>query len=289
MQRDAFEQAGDFIWRNARQLEKYRFAYHFLGGPRSAVITCLHTYQNADGGFGKALEPDKRYPGSTPIDVTTAFQVLDEIEGFKSEMVLQACNFLQTITTEEGGVPFSLSQVNEYPHAPWWGTDETDPPASVNPTAEICALLMKHGIEHSWLQPAIAYCWSNIPALPASFHNFMPAVHFFQYASDPIRSAELLAKIKSEILQGGLVAFERYPNGYIQYPLDWAPYPQHPLNSLFTEEQIQNDLDALQATQQADGGWAINWETISPSVAQEWRGIVTLRNLLTLKAYQQLV
>ncbi len=289
MDRNSFEGAADFIWRNARMLEKYRFAYHFLDGPQSAVIACLRSYQNADGGFGNALEPDKRYPGSTPIDVATSFHILDEVGELADDLVLSACDFLQTITTPEGGVPFTLPAVKGFPHAPWWGTNEANPPAAINPTAEICALLLKQGVQHPWLEQAVPFCWQHIPSLPVSFHNLMPAIHFLQYAPDQPRAAAMLAKIKADILHEDLVAINRTLGGYVKFPLDWAPFPAHPLHNLFSDDEIQADLLALEAGQQADGGWAINWEPISSGVELEWRGILTLQSLLTLNAYHQIV
>ena len=74
-------------------------------------------------------------------------------------------------------------------------------------------------------------------------------------------------------------------NGYHKYPLDWAPYPQHPLRSLFSDQQIEEDLQDLVENQLSDGGWAVNWQTISAEVENECRGIQTLKNLLVLKAY----
>lgn len=289
MKKTSFERAADFIWRNARLLEKYRFAYHFLDGPQSAVVACLRSYQNADGGFGNALEPDKRFPGSTPIDVATAFDILDEVGEFSAINVTAACDFLQTITTPEGGVPFTLPAVNGYPHAPWWGTDEINPPAAVNPTAEICALLLKHSVQHPWLEQAVPFCWQHIPSLSASFHNLMPAIHFLQYAPDQARAAAMLAKIKADILHDNLVAFQRTADGYVKFPLDWAPSPEHAMRNLFTHDEIETDLDAMEADQRPDGGWSINWEPISPAVELEWRGIITLQCLLTLKAYDRII
>lgn len=289
MQQESFERAADFIWRNARLLEKYRFAYHFLDGPQSAVLVCLRSYQNDDGGFGNALEPDKRFPGSTPIDVLTAFQILDEVGGFNDPMVLEASDFLQSISTPAGGVPFTLPGVRHYPHAPWWGTDDPEPPAAVNPTAELCGLLLKHKIQHSWLHQAVPFCWQNIPSLPVSFHNLMPAVQFLEYAPDRARAAAMMARIKADILHDHLVSFDRKADGYLQFPLDWAPFPEHPLRTLFTEEQITRDLDALEANQMEDGGWPITWTPISKAVELEWRGMGTLKSLLQLKAYQRLV
>ncbi|MBI4926641.1 MAG: hypothetical protein HY835_02670, partial [Anaerolineae bacterium] len=64
-----FSRAADFIWKNARLLDRRLFAFDFLDGSAEAVVSALAAYQNADGGFGNALEPDKRTPYSTPVDV----------------------------------------------------------------------------------------------------------------------------------------------------------------------------------------------------------------------------
>jgi hypothetical protein len=288
MSNNLFTSAVDFLYRNARLLEKHRLAYHFFSKPQFPVLRSLHAYQNLDGGFGNALEPDKRYPGSTPIDVASAFEILDEVNGFTDPMILRACDYLLTITTEEGGIPLTLPAVKDYPSAPWWLTDESSPPASVNPTAEICGLLLKHSIEHPWLEKAIAFCWQNIDPQQSSYHDMMPLARFLQHAPGQSKAGELLAEIKQAILDRHLVAFDRAMGGYVQFPLQWAPTPQHPFRSLFSEQEIENDLQALRAAQLGDGGWGINWQPVSKAVELEWRGILTLKNLMTLKAYESL-
>src|SRR5215211_5959460 len=60
--------AEEFIWSNARLLERRLFAHLFKGAAAEPVHAALRAYQNADGGFGNALEPDKRCPDSQPID-----------------------------------------------------------------------------------------------------------------------------------------------------------------------------------------------------------------------------
>ena len=63
---DRLARAGEFIWLNARLLERQLFACLFADGPRDPVLSALRAYQNADGGFGNALEADKRCPSSQP-------------------------------------------------------------------------------------------------------------------------------------------------------------------------------------------------------------------------------
>src|SRR5689334_15971212 len=122
--------AEEFVWSNARLLERRLFAHLFKGAPAEPVRAALLAYQNQDGGFGNALEPDKRCTDSQPIDQEIAMRVLDDV-GLDEAMARRMCDFLQTITTPEGGVPFVLPTVRSAPRAPWWNTDD-DPPASLN-------------------------------------------------------------------------------------------------------------------------------------------------------------
>ena len=41
MSHDVFTRAEEFIWNNARLLERQLFAYHFKGGSRESVLTAL--------------------------------------------------------------------------------------------------------------------------------------------------------------------------------------------------------------------------------------------------------
>ncbi len=61
--------ARSFILGNARLLDRHRFAFRFEGGRADDVVTALRPYQNADGGFGHALEPDLRGAESEPVPV----------------------------------------------------------------------------------------------------------------------------------------------------------------------------------------------------------------------------
>ena len=74
-----FDHAETFIWSNARLLERRLFAYHFRGGARQAVLAALRAYQNEDGGFGQALEPDIRCPDSQPVPVQHALEIMDAV------------------------------------------------------------------------------------------------------------------------------------------------------------------------------------------------------------------
>jgi hypothetical protein len=279
---DVFVRAEEFIWKNARLLDRRLFAFEFRGGSREKVLAALRAYQNEDGGFGNALEPDIRCPDSQPVPVDHALEIIAEVGG-DAEMVRRACDYLLTITTEEGGVPFVLPTVRNYPHAPWWSCDD-NPPAALNPTAEIAGLLHKMGVQHPWLEPAMEYCWRKIPGLqPEDMHELGVVLTFLQHAPDRERAERELERLAAHLIASGLVA-DVDSTEYVRKPLDWAPAPEHPLRSQFSEELIQANLDHVVNSQQEDGGWTITWPPVSPTCELEWRGWITRKTLGTLRA-----
>jgi hypothetical protein len=275
----------DFLWRTARLLEQHRFALLFLDGGPQAVVEALRPYQNADGGFGHGLEPDIRAPVSQPVPTWTALCILDEAGAFDDPMVTRACDYLLSITTIEGGVPFVLPSVRAYPRAPWWESEDL-PSASLNPTAALAALLHKHQSEHPWLLPATNYCWRQLETLDQTSPYEMRAVlPFLDTVPDRQRAEQVFAHVGPKILEQKLVTLDTAPQQDTHTPLTFAPHPQSLARRLFSDEVIEVHLSALASARQEDGGWLFNWLTWNPASALEWRGIVTIEALVTLQAY----
>ena len=279
------QSAQTFILSNARLLERHLFAFLFRQGNPDHVRIALLAYQNDDGGFGNALEPDKRTASSQPIDQEIALRVLDDI-GFDTRFALQICDFLETITTAEGGVPFVLPTVRDAPRAEWWNTDLDEPPASINPTASIAGLLHKYEIGHPWLTRATNYCWQHIEQLQiSSGHDFLCVQLFLEHVADRERAERAFERISTQLMAGGHITYDPSASGYVFMPLEYAPSPQNMSRRLFDTTTIQRHLAALANKQQMDGGWPISWPAVSPACELEYRGIVTLNALKTLKAY----
>jgi len=276
------KRAEDFIWYNARLLERRLFEFHFKSGSSQAVLSALQAYQNEDGGFGNALEPDIRCPESQPVPNQHALEIMDATE-FDETTAQRICDFLLSITTEEGGVPFVLPSAGNYPRAPWWNTED-NPPASLNPTATICGILHKNKVQHEWLDKASAYCWEKIPDItPEEKHELGCVLTFLRYATPRKRAEKELKRLVKHLISSGLVA-EAGMEGYVWKAIDWAPFPDDPLRVHFKDEEIKANLEELAAGQMEDGGWTITWSPISPGSEMEWRGSVTLNALLKLRA-----
>jgi hypothetical protein len=281
----AVDAAERFVWLSGRLLDRHRFAHQFRGGEPGPVLAALRAYQNADGGFGNALEPDLRGPGSQPQPVEVALRLLDELGAFDDPMVGRACDYLASITTPDGGVPFVLPSAREHPHAPWWETSD-EPPAALNPTAAIAGLLHRHLVQHPWLARATAFCWEAVERLERTDTYEMRAVLLFlEHAPDRARAEAAFARLGPMVLEQGLVALDPAAEGESFSPLDLAPRPGAMAARLFTSETLDAHLDALLAAQAEDGGWTVDFPIWTPATGLEWRAWVTIGTLESLRAY----
>jgi hypothetical protein len=74
----SIDKAERFMWLNARLLDRLRFEYHFRDGSAARVVAAIRPYQNPDGGFGNAIEPDARGPASQPT-ARAVIEFLDQV------------------------------------------------------------------------------------------------------------------------------------------------------------------------------------------------------------------
>ena len=75
-----YQEIRTWFHRNARPLEMALWNYFHEDGTREAVAEELAFYQNEDGGFGNAVEPDGWNPESSPYATMTAAITLRKIE-----------------------------------------------------------------------------------------------------------------------------------------------------------------------------------------------------------------
>lgn len=122
---DAFGKAKQFIYRHGRLLDRKRFAYHFEGGSRQAVLEALACYQNGDGGFGHGLELDVMCPQSNPICTEVGLAILLECDASASPIAQHAERWVLASQHESGELLNPEDDIREYPHGDWWlGTDD---------------------------------------------------------------------------------------------------------------------------------------------------------------------
>ncbi|GAA0941172.1 hypothetical protein [Nonomuraea longicatena] len=278
---DILRDASTYLLHHGRLLDRLRFAALFGDGAREPVLAALHAYQNADGGFGNALEPDLRGAASQPVAVETALHVLDDLDAFADPMVEDACDFLASVTAPGGGLPFVLSSVLDAPSAPWW-REGPFTAGGLNPTSSLAGLLHKHGVAHPWLDTATRFCWSAIGELSGdvSPYDARAVIAFLERVPDRERAEAEFTRLRDGLLSG--VSLDLDAGEGTHSPLDFAPAPS-PL-PLFGRDVLDRHLDALLA-ERKDGGWAPNWPIWTPAAAHEWGGYLTVERLKTLRAY----
>ena len=267
--------ARSFLYTNGRVLERRRFAHLFDGGPKEPVLDALRAHRNEDGGFGHAIEPDMRAPESQPVGVHTTMEILHEI-GVQDPMIGPAADWLQTVTRDDGGIPFVLE--TDAPHAPWWAFSDA---SSVTQTAANAAALHNLELRHSWLDGADEFLFGRIAQLDASKvtediglgYDVLFCVHFLDAHPDDARATAAL---------DGLAPIPTADPGS-EHPsaLDLSPRPGSRSRRHF---DVESDLDALERAQQDDGGWRVAWPDWNAAAAVEWRGVATVNALSILRA-----
>ncbi len=280
------ERAHEFLWTHARLLERRMFEHRFLSGPAEAVEQAVRAYENADGGYGQAIEPDCRTPHSQPEAARWALAVLSEAGCLDVETASRCADWLATVATPEGGVPFCLPSVEGYPKAPWWNPA---PEANLNPTGRLVGLLRPHAPDHPWVRRAADWCWEQLAApIEGDQYRAHSALEFLVTEPDRARAQTAMDELGAALAAGRVVPVDPAappPSPDTHTPLHYATEPGHPIRGHFDDATIDAFLDRLLGEQQEDGGWPIDWPAPGQTAVHEWRAVRTLEALQTLDAY----
>ena len=290
---DVFANGRAFLDREGRLIERRLAAVLFDGGDPTGVVEAVRAYRNPDGGFGHGLEPDKRCPASLPIDVESALDILlvsgsgavdRSGDAGVADMVLGACDWLDSIAAPDGAVPLSFPVMEQYPRAEHW-SEWTYAPA-LNPTAGLAGRLHLMEVTHRWLDQATDWTWRRLESgFDEDAHALREVLVFLAHVPDRRRAEAMGEHVGTWLETARWYRPDPADPEYGVTPLHFAQSPDSPWRSLFETSNIDGHLDRLARDQQADGGWAITWEPPGLASTLEWRGIETLRALRTLEAY----
>ncbi|OLF19584.1 hypothetical protein [Actinophytocola xanthii] len=292
---DVLTLANDHILRTARLLERRRFEFLFGSGTAEAVVAALLPYRNPDGGFGNALEPDCRAPGSQPLTTLSALAILDEVGAVEGELVRGICDYLVAVTAEDGGLPFVHPSARGYPVAPWWHVPDTYQ-GSLVPTANVLGLLHKNKVDHPWMEPAEAFCWRRIDELTETHpYEALGCLAMLDHHPDRARAQASAERLGARVREGRLVRLtggeptpEGYTEGELPYPHTYASRPESLARQWFSTEELESGLDQLAAEQTEEGGWPVPWRHWTPAIVHEWGAWLTIEALEVLRAYGRL-
>jgi hypothetical protein len=276
--------AETFVLANARVLERHRLAALHGGGP-GPVLAALRAYRNPDGGFGHALEPDVRAPESEPVPTLAALELLAEVGALHDELAVSAAAWIGSIAAPDGGVPFAMPTLARAPHAPWMVPGE----GGSQITYALAAVLHEAGSRDPWLERGTEWCWRQL-ARPEQLGAYVVkfALAFLDAVPDARRAAGVIETLRPLLGEDGSLPVPGGTDDERLTPLALSARPGARSRALFTEAQIEADLDRLEGAQQVDGGWMFDWLAWSPGQTVEWRGILTVLALRTLVEHGRL-
>lgn len=290
--------AHGYVARQGRPLEHARWGV-LAGGTPDLALDVLAEYQNPDGGFGHALEPDFWNPGSTPIQSWVAMEVLREV-GCPSDhpLVRGLLGWLEAQWAAGTGLPSVVPGNNDHPHAPWWAYDEAGGHSNHsewNPQAALAGFAWGHAPAGSRVEAlARDAVTRGLAALETEGTTFDPHV----VACFVTLAEELAAKpgdFDLEALEGWLNAlaealvepdpdrwFTTYccrPSQLVRAPGRW---------SARLEDLARLEAEALVAAQDEEGSWPVTWSWEGetwPVARTWWRGVMAVQNARFVKTW----
>ena len=296
--------ARTFIYRNARPLDLARWQYHFEGGRKEAVLDALQHYQNSDGGFGHALEPDAWNPISTPMQTWAATEVLREIDFWDREhpLVQGTLRYLMSGRDFDGQLWYNSVRSNrDFPHAPWWEvTEDSTAGDNENPTACLAGFLIRVAKPDS-----AAFALGTRLAREAAarlaegerqheMHTLACYVRLYEYlltagVKDAVDLPALEGMLRGLIRQSIIQDQRLWDGGYVCLPSRFIDSTQSP----FLDENralVAAEAEWLANTQLPDGSWRIPWcwgaypEAWAVSETW-WKGSIAVQNMRLIKRF----
>jgi len=297
-----WQAARSFLLQRARPLETARFRYYFEHGTMDEVLAALAAFQNSDGGFGHALEPDMRTPASSTLATSVALQMLAEVNAPADHpLVRGAIGYLlasyDPATQRWRIIP---PEAEGSPHAFWWaaqGLEERFNHFSLNPRAELLGALWRYADPGSieWLAPvttAVIDALEEIDASPSD-NELLCLLRLAESPNLPeYLRTRLYEYLHGVVLETVVATPERW-HEYALRPLSVAPTPDSPFVAQLADA-IPANLDFLLDTQGSDGAWQPTWSWAALDSAawekagQEWKGVLTLEALRALGAWGRL-
>lgn len=275
-----------FVALHARLLDRARFAHLIDGAPAEPILRALAAYANDDGGFGHALEPDIRGPESEPAATMHALCILADVGAADDPMFDDAAAWIASISEPDGGVPFMLPEAAAHPRAPYFGPPQ--PGGSFLTFAIAGALIAKHGAE-PWVQRMADWCWAELEHPEALFaYAIKYALGFLDRTPERARAEAAIEGLRPRLQADGTLPVTGGEENERLTPLMLSERPDLRSRALFTDKQIEADLERIEREQQGDGGWTFDHLAWSPGQSVEYRGIETLRALSVLHAYGRL-
>ncbi|MBW9158554.1 MULTISPECIES: hypothetical protein [Clostridium] len=296
-------QLNTYMNTEVRPLERSIFNYYFNHSSGDDILDSLETFQNSDGGFGNGIEPDFKLIQSSPMATSIGLRYLSKLDNNDraQKMIARAVEYLETTFDSNRKGWYSVpSNVNEYPHAPWWEF-KNDINMTVidyswgNPSAELIGYLYKYKeyLNNLDIYSLISYAITNLNERTEfkSEHEIFCYIHMYN-TLDKEFSSQIEDVLKLAVSQ--LVNIKES---------EWVDYVPTPLKFIEMDSTdffgiqrkfIDQNLDYLIGKLEEQGKILPTWQwdkyleewEISKV---EWMGILTLEALFSLCKFNRIM
>lgn len=302
-----FQKAREFIYRNARPLELTLWKYHFENGTKEEVLEALAYYQNDDGGFGNALEPDVWNPNSIPMGTWRATTVLESI-GFDNAthpIIQGILRFLDSGSGFDERVGQWQSEIpsnNDFPHAVWFHYEGEISEFGPNPTAALAGFIIAYMDKDSKLYKkacdlAVRCYKQMLEKMPQiDMHDISCYLQLYHYLvqSDETELIDLetfrdcLEKMVNVSICKDT---SQWGNSYVSLPSRFIDAPDSFLyNGL--KDLVEAECELIKRQQLSDGSFTVPWTWCNDykefEVAKNWwKSEMIINKLLFLKNFSE--
>jgi hypothetical protein len=301
-----FQKAEGFIYRNARPLDFARWQYHFESGSKEAVLNALSYYQNEDGGFGHALEPDAWNPNSSPIQTWFATEILREIKFTDNShpIIKGILNYLESGKDFDGHYWYNIIESNDhYPHAPWWDTESIDAHDDYNPTACLAGFIIKYADRNSKLYSLGCRLAEEAvnTYMNQGFLSNMATVECYIRLMQYVEEAGVTSIFNVNALKDKLIKQVEYSitENTAEWETSYICKPSRFIDSkdsIFyssNKELADYECEFILKTQLDDGSWNITWKWAAYpdewAIAKNWwKSYEIIKNLLYLRGFNRI-
>ena len=300
-----FEKAKRFVYRNARPIDFAIWKFHFENGTAEEVLNVLSMYQNDDGGFAYAIEPDCWNTNSTPVATWMATQKLYEI-GFEDKnhpIIKGILKYLDSGKDFENGNWYNtVASNNDYPHAIWWHCENDTGEPSENPTVSLAGFILKFADRESELyNSAYKIAAKAVDEFVATdeveMHSIRCYLNLYNYCEDiPGFNLFDLDEFKNKLIKKADKVICKEPEKWFtEYVAKPSMFFERK-NSIFklTNTQLADkEADMIMESQLADGSYPVTWMWYNDYneyhiSANWWKSNMIIQNMLYLKYFSKI-
>jgi hypothetical protein len=297
--KDKFNKAKAYIKSNARPLDRALYEFEFNNSSPQTVLDILRNYQNDDGGFGRALEPDFRTDSSSVLATTVALQYINELNlSTHDRMINRAISFLvkETRYFKEGSplktywslVPIEQDQSL---HAPWWNREDIKSPEIEdwpNPSVEVISYLQRYSefVPQSLLEDSLLDLHNYLKLKPKLtgfvYYKFLCFKRLLPNVSKELQG-EIFRMIDRTLENTNFLDDQNFEEIKIQWLVtEKSSYLYQKYHDKI-KKLFKNEVNRLGEDGGSHPKWKWGEEKLWKEVEREWAGKCTIGLLVSLK------